>query len=82
MNIPSHILDRLLLLSPEQERADAQRAIHALYPANHARAHGIELCQRFNVPRTVVIYWRDLAETGADVCPAIAAWLDEIGVTG
>lgn len=81
-DIPSHILDRLLILSPEQERADAQRAINALYPAEHARASGIELRQRFNVPRTVVAYWRNIASSGADVSPAIAAWLEEIGVTG
>jgi hypothetical protein len=91
MNIPTHILDRLLILNPALEHADAQRAIEALYkpvsaewmPANvrEYRASGMELRENFNIPRLPVTYWQNLAATGTDVCPAIDAWLDEIGVT-
>lgn len=78
-------------MNPALERADAQRAIEALYmpaPAEwmpvkvrEYRANDIELRENFNIPRTSVVYWLNLAASGVDVCPAIDAWLDEIGVT-
>ena len=78
MNIPSHITERLLLLSPHAQPVDAARAIEALY---ETPAQRWTLLARFSIPHTFVNAWCDLAEGGADVCPAIDAYLNDIGVT-
>lgn len=78
MNIPDQLIARLLILNPAYEADDARKAVELLYADP---PEWIPLCDKFSIPQVEVKRWRDIAQTGHDVSPSIAHWLDMIGVT-
>lgn len=78
MDMSERLIKRLLLLAPDYDASATQKAIDLLYADP---PEWIPLCDKFNIPRVEVKRWLAVAQTGQDVGPHIAHWLDMIGVT-